>query len=41
MLLTFKHIMIRNQDVGMLVIEFDFLFIFIYDKEIQDKHLFQ
>lgn len=33
--------MIKNQDVGMLVIEFDFLFILIYDKVIQDKHLFQ
>jgi len=29
--------MIRNQDVGMLVIESDFSFMLIYDKKIQDK----
>jgi len=32
--------MIRNQDVGMLVIESDFPFILIYDKKIQDKLVF-
>jgi len=33
--------MFRNQDVDMFVIEFNFPFILIYDKEIQDKLLFQ